>query len=150
LFWLNPSIWLVCFLSRERFYILSIEVHVIFPKLQTKGLLYARNIGIPLIFFRYSCSLTKLNLWNQGSVFFFFVFFFSVINLRGVSTNKTIICFIAMQTYKELISVFLFSYLVRGTQHIWVTGTGGEARVFGVTELCVILKNRISYNYWCK
>ena len=28
---------------------------------------------------------------------------FTVINLRGVSTNKTIICFIAMQTYKELI-----------------------------------------------
>jgi hypothetical protein len=26
---------------------------------------------------------------------------FAVINLRGVSTNKTIICFIAMQTYKE-------------------------------------------------
>jgi hypothetical protein len=30
---------------------------------------------------------------------------FAVINLRGVSTNKTIICFIAMQTYKELILV---------------------------------------------
>jgi hypothetical protein len=30
---------------------------------------------------------------------------FAVINLRGVSTNKTIICFIAMQTYKELIEV---------------------------------------------
>ena len=29
---------------------------------------------------------------------------FVVINLRGVSTNKTIIYFIAMQTYKELIS----------------------------------------------
>ena len=27
---------------------------------------------------------------------------FAVINLCGVSTNKTIICFIAMQTYKEL------------------------------------------------
>jgi hypothetical protein len=27
---------------------------------------------------------------------------FAVINLRGVSTNKTIISFIAMQTYKEL------------------------------------------------
>jgi hypothetical protein len=27
---------------------------------------------------------------------------FAVINLRGVSTNKTITCFIAMQTYKEL------------------------------------------------
>jgi hypothetical protein len=32
--------------------------------------------------------------------------FFAVINLRGVSTNKTIICFIAMQTYKELKTVF--------------------------------------------
>ena len=27
---------------------------------------------------------------------------FAVINLRGVSTNNNIICFIAMQTYKEL------------------------------------------------
>jgi hypothetical protein len=26
------------------------------------------------------------------------------LNLRGVSTNKSIICFIAMQTYKELIN----------------------------------------------
>jgi hypothetical protein len=32
---------------------------------------------------------------------------FAVKNLRGVSTNKTIICLIAMQTYKELISIFL-------------------------------------------
>jgi hypothetical protein len=30
---------------------------------------------------------------------------FAVINLRGVSTNKTIIYLIAMQTYKELIMV---------------------------------------------
>jgi hypothetical protein len=30
---------------------------------------------------------------------------FAVINLCGVSTNKTIIYFIAMQTYKELISL---------------------------------------------
>ena len=30
---------------------------------------------------------------------------FAVINLRGVSTNKTITCFIAMQTYKELIII---------------------------------------------
>jgi hypothetical protein len=29
-------------------------------------------------------------------------FITAVINLRGVSTNKTIKCFIAMQTYKEL------------------------------------------------
>ena len=27
---------------------------------------------------------------------------FAVINLRGVSSNQSIICFIAMQTYKEL------------------------------------------------
>jgi hypothetical protein len=31
-------------------------------------------------------------------------FITAVINLRGVSTNKTIIYFIAMQTYKEYIS----------------------------------------------
>jgi phage-related holin len=31
-------------------------------------------------------------------------FITAVINLRGVSTNKTIIYFIAMQTYKELIT----------------------------------------------
>jgi hypothetical protein len=30
------------------------------------------------------------------------IYLFAVINLRGVSTNKTIICFIGMQTYKEL------------------------------------------------
>jgi hypothetical protein len=30
------------------------------------------------------------------------IFITAVINLRGVSTNKPIICFIAMQTYKEL------------------------------------------------
>jgi hypothetical protein len=30
--------------------------------------------------------------------------------LRGVSTNKTIICFIAMQTYKELIKVSLVRF----------------------------------------
>ena len=37
---------------------------------------------------------------------------FAVINLRGVSTNETIICFIAMQTYKELILIVLFEQLV--------------------------------------
>ena len=41
---------------------------------------------------------------------------FAVINLRGVSTNKTIISFIAMQTYKELINIqishILYSYLI--------------------------------------
>ena len=31
---------------------------------------------------------------------------FAVINLRGVSTNKTIIYLIAMQTYKELIPIY--------------------------------------------
>ena len=35
---------------------------------------------------------------------------FAVINLRGVSTNKTIIYFIDMQTYKELILECIFEY----------------------------------------
>ena len=38
---------------------------------------------------------------------------FAVINLRGVSTNKTIIYFIAMQTYKELIQVVLCNTVVK-------------------------------------
>jgi hypothetical protein len=33
---------------------------------------------------------------------------FAVINLRGVSTNKTITCFIAMKTYKEFITYKMF------------------------------------------
>jgi hypothetical protein len=37
---------------------------------------------------------------------------FAVINLRGVSTNKTIICFIAMQTYKELNTIVISTYTV--------------------------------------
>jgi hypothetical protein len=35
-------------------------------------------------------------------IIIYLLFIIAVINLRGVSTNKTIICFIAMQTYKEL------------------------------------------------
>jgi hypothetical protein len=69
---------------------------------------------------------------------------FAVINLRGVSTNKTIICFIAMQTYKELSFEFLGkgfcfmfgweensvnfcdnTYNVRGTSKFNVSSTDG-------------------------
>ena len=32
---------------------------------------------------------------------------FAVINLRGFSTNKTVIYFIAMQTYKEIIRFYI-------------------------------------------
>jgi hypothetical protein len=35
------------------------------------------------------------------------IIYYAVINLRGVSTNKTIIYLIAMQTYKELITIFI-------------------------------------------
>ena len=38
-------------------------------------------------------------------------FITAVINLRGVSTNKTIIYFIAMQTYKELLVSSFFIYI---------------------------------------
>jgi hypothetical protein len=34
-------------------------------------------------------------------------FITAAINLRGVSTNKTIICFIAMQTYKEIVLLYI-------------------------------------------
>jgi hypothetical protein len=35
------------------------------------------------------------------------IIYYAVINLRGVSTNKTIIYLIAMQTYKELNTIFI-------------------------------------------
>jgi hypothetical protein len=38
-------------------------------------------------------------------------FITAVINLRGVSTNKTIIYFIAMQTYKELNTIYVLTFL---------------------------------------
>jgi hypothetical protein len=41
---------------------------------------------------------------------------FAVINLRGVSTNKTIVCFIAMQTYKELIEKSVKYSILNGSQ----------------------------------
>ena len=37
-------------------------------------------------------------------------FITAVINLRGVSTNKTIIYLIAMQTYKELITCIIVDF----------------------------------------
>jgi hypothetical protein len=40
---------------------------------------------------------------------------FAVINLRGVSTNKTIIYLIAMQTYKELNIFLLYFFVLLGS-----------------------------------
>jgi hypothetical protein len=51
------------------------------------------------------CYTTKCQQFNVIIVLFVETprkFITAAINLRGVSTNKTIICFIAMQTYKEL------------------------------------------------
>jgi hypothetical protein len=48
---------------------------------------------------------------------------FAVINLRGVSTNKTItICFIAMQTYKELILVYIIipTNFIEVLNYLWL------------------------------
>jgi hypothetical protein len=48
--------------------------------------------------------------------------FITAINLRGVSTNKTIIYFIAMQTYKELkdfiIIIKAALWLLRSIRHL--------------------------------
>ena len=41
---------------------------------------------------------------------------FAVINLRGVSTNETIIYLIAMQTYKELIKEGFVFYITNSTK----------------------------------
>jgi hypothetical protein len=59
----------------------------------------------------------KLSIRKPGSssVLIIRIESFAVINLRGVSTNKTIICFIAMQTYKELIKYNMFYNLLCDT-----------------------------------
>jgi hypothetical protein len=72
------------------------------------------------------------NIWNgeeisnyKKSIIVLFVetprkFITAVINLRGVSTNKTIIDFIAMQTYRELIRNLLWkvSWYVWGKHNL--------------------------------
>jgi hypothetical protein len=55
----------------------------------------------------HSCELNKSHIISTDEDPGLQIESFAVINLRGVSTNKTIICFIAMQTYKELnINIF--------------------------------------------
>jgi hypothetical protein len=63
---------------------------------------------------------------------------FAVINLRGVSTSKTIICFIAMQTYKE---VFYYMAL-----HVCKNGKKGHARAKYKDKVRNICKKTIVKN----
>ena len=56
-----------------------------------------------LLYIKRVCELNKSHIISTDEDPGLRIESFAVINLRGVSTNKTIICFIAMQTYKELI-----------------------------------------------
>jgi hypothetical protein len=47
-----------------------------------------------------------------ANILLLFIYLFFIIYLRGVSTNKTIIYFIAMQTYKELNFVIIHFFAV--------------------------------------
>ena len=55
-----------------------------------------------LLYIKRACELNKSHIFSTDEDPGLRIESFAVINLRGVSTNKTI-CFIAMQTYKELI-----------------------------------------------
>jgi hypothetical protein len=57
-----------------------------------------------LLYIKRACELNKSHIISTDEDPGLRIESFAVINLRGVSTNKTIIIyFIAMQTYKELI-----------------------------------------------
>jgi hypothetical protein len=55
-----------------------------------------------ILYIKRACELNKSHIISTDEDPGLRIESFAVINLRGVSTNKTIICFIAMQTYKEL------------------------------------------------
>jgi hypothetical protein len=55
-----------------------------------------------LLYIKRACELNKSHTISTDEDPGLRIESFAVINLRGVSTNKTIICFIVMQTYKEL------------------------------------------------
>jgi hypothetical protein len=59
-----------------------------------------------LLYIKRACELNKSHIISTDEDPGLRIESFAVINLRGVSTNKTIY-FIAMQTYKELISILL-------------------------------------------
>ena len=58
-----------------------------------------------LLYIKGACELNKSHIISTDEDPGLQIESFAVINLRGVSTNKTIICFIAMRTYKELMSL---------------------------------------------
>jgi hypothetical protein len=62
-----------------------------------------------LLYIKRACELNKSHIISTDEDPGLRIESFAVINLRGVSTNKTIIYFIAMQTYKELIRVSMFT-----------------------------------------
>jgi hypothetical protein len=55
-------------------------------------------------------------------------FITAVINLHGVSTNKTIICFIAMQTYKERMSIQVLYYRCLFVCHVYTKLVDSHSR----------------------
>jgi hypothetical protein len=55
-----------------------------------------------LLYIKRACELNKSHIISTDEDPGLRIESFAVIHLRGGSTNKTMICFIAMQTYKEL------------------------------------------------
>ena len=65
-----------------------------------------------LLYIKRACELNKSHIISTDEDPGLRIESFAVINLRGVSTNKTIIYFIAMQTYKELSTISLQKKLI--------------------------------------
>jgi hypothetical protein len=68
----------------------------------------ASQLITTLLYIKRACELNKSHIISTDEDPGLRIESFAVINLRGVSTNKTIY-FIAMQTYKELIKGFIYN-----------------------------------------
>jgi hypothetical protein len=76
-----------------------------------------------LLYIKRACELNKSHIISTDEDPGLRIESFAVINLRGVSTNKTIIYLITMQTYKELIIIINWhlQYFCWGNNVLYLT-----------------------------
>ena len=67
---------------------------------------YASQQIKTLLYIKRACELNKSRIISTDEDPGLRIESFAILNLRGVSTNKTIIYFIAMQTYKDIFSIY--------------------------------------------
>ena len=121
--------------------IIFIFIIVLFVETPRKFITAKLSITYPittLLYIKRACELNKSHIISTDEDPGLRIESFAVINLRGVSTNKTIIYLIAMQTYKELIFIFI------RTKHVCIFITAKfEILIYKLMDLSVIRHGQI-------